>query len=1185
MSTDAPPRVGNPYVGPASFRLGDPLYGRDQEQEDLLDLLVAERIVLLYSPSGAGKTSLIQARLMSALRDAGFEVLPIVRVTHALEPRPGMPTPGNRYVQSTLLSLEEGVPADKQRPVAELATLTLREYMDARAGPEQRPENEVLIFDQFEEVLTADPTDEAAKHAFFRELGAMLRDRGHWALFSMREDFLAALDPYVGHLPTRFRSTFRLDLLTVPEALEAIRRPAERARVDFTEEAAVRLVDDLRRVRVQRPGGETDDALGAYVEPVQLQVACRLLWSTLPPGATRITPADLEALGDVDQALADYYADRVRAIAERTGVRETAIRDWFEERLITPQGLRGQVLEGPEVPEEIRRPLLGELIDAHLVRGESRRQATWYELAHDRLIEPVRRDNAAWRAQHQTPFERAAALWELEGKSDRLLLLGPDLVAGERDPAVQTGLLKAREREFLEASRRADEQARREARTAVMLRRSARRLWIAVAFVTLLALVAGFSLVQSRQAETQAREQESRYRLLVDAQRTLSWDPNLAVAQAVAAAELAGADQLGEETRNLLYQTAAASPVTGVLGGEGPAPLAELSEDGTAAVTAGTDGLELWDRATGQVRERLPLEDVANINVLNVSRDASTVVVGFVAGDILAWDVASGDEMRWHGRTGSVYNVVLSPDGSRVAATGDGPVVHVWDRKGVHQFDVLDAASQEAHDVDFSPDGRTLVTVSDAPSAVFWDASSGAETGRVPISPGASRVAYGSNGPMLATFGPDGDTLMIWDSDTGAQLSSLRLDAQAAYQALSPDLSRVLEVYSWGDVGVFDAAHGTLIADAYVAGEKLVAGIFDPADPSQVLVLPETTDPMVWRPLAASSLDQNMIAATVESERVLTVWDDGTVRVSTVDGYSGAIRTGTGPYDLDADETGRRVLVLNADGAQVWDMETGAEVVALQQGDRLFEDAAFVADGSMVVTADYAGRMTLWDAGTGQPVRDLGESDDAIVMLKGGAGGEDALVLMSASAQVVSADGLAESIDLWVGQGAARKGPGEETSTEGNPTGRGEREVEDDVTTGALSPDGRTVFVGTQLGTVAAFDATTGERQWLRPHVHQSDVRSVAVSPTGDLLTTGADRRAVVLDPASGERIRAVPFHLELVTAALSADGKRIVPVTRVGTLGTVPLDDAALVDLARSKVTRGMTPKVCADYGLEPGC
>ena len=57
----------NPYVGPRAFMTGEALYGRDRELRKLLGLLVAERIVLLHSPSGAGKTSLVQAALMPRL--------------------------------------------------------------------------------------------------------------------------------------------------------------------------------------------------------------------------------------------------------------------------------------------------------------------------------------------------------------------------------------------------------------------------------------------------------------------------------------------------------------------------------------------------------------------------------------------------------------------------------------------------------------------------------------------------------------------------------------------------------------------------------------------------------------------------------------------------------------------------------------------------------------------------------------------------------------------------------------------------------------------------------------------------------------------------------------------------------------------------------------------------------------
>ena len=74
-------RLGtNPYVGPRAFTRGETLYGRDREVLDLIDLVVAERIVLLYSPSGAGKTSLLQAALIPALEEQDFVVPPIMRV-------------------------------------------------------------------------------------------------------------------------------------------------------------------------------------------------------------------------------------------------------------------------------------------------------------------------------------------------------------------------------------------------------------------------------------------------------------------------------------------------------------------------------------------------------------------------------------------------------------------------------------------------------------------------------------------------------------------------------------------------------------------------------------------------------------------------------------------------------------------------------------------------------------------------------------------------------------------------------------------------------------------------------------------------------------------------------------------------------------------------------------------------
>ena len=71
------------------------------------------------------------------------------------------------------------------------------------------------------------------------------------------------------------------------------------------------------------------------------------------------------------------------------------------------------------------------LVDTHLLRSESRRGTTWYELAHDRLVGPVRDRNATWRQAHLDPVELQAALWETEGRPDHRLLAGAELEEGE----------------------------------------------------------------------------------------------------------------------------------------------------------------------------------------------------------------------------------------------------------------------------------------------------------------------------------------------------------------------------------------------------------------------------------------------------------------------------------------------------------------------------------------------------------------------------------------------------------------------------------------------------------------------------------------------------------------------------------------------------------------------------------
>jgi Novel STAND NTPase 1/FHA domain len=460
----------NPYVGPRAFLTGETLYGRTIEAQNLLDSLIARRIVLLYSPSGAGKTSLIQASLIPMLKEEGFHVLPVMRVNHTPDPDLGIPPAVNRYIFSLLISLEEELPPDKRTPLAELAEVTLVDYLHQRAGAMDGQAPEVLIFDQFEEILTVDPTDEAARKSFFEQVGEALRDSQRWALFSMREEYCAGLDPYLRPVPTGFRTKFRLELLVQEAACQAMQEPASLAGVEFKSGAAKMLADDLRRVWVQGPDGTKKEKLGPHIEPVQLQVVCCRLWEELRQDDDDIGEDDVKSLGDVDSALAAYYSQKTRDAASKTGESERAVREWFDRHLITDQGIRGMVLQGPQNSQGLNNDAIRLLVDAHLVRAEKRLGATWFELSHDRLIEPVRTNNATWRETHLSSLQRRAALWAVQNRPADLLLQKQDLLDAERWAEDNPDQLAAVENDFLTACQEFRAVAQREQRQARRIR-------------------------------------------------------------------------------------------------------------------------------------------------------------------------------------------------------------------------------------------------------------------------------------------------------------------------------------------------------------------------------------------------------------------------------------------------------------------------------------------------------------------------------------------------------------------------------------------------------------------------------------------------------------------------------------------------------------------------------------------
>ncbi|WP_198084413.1 hypothetical protein [Variovorax sp. E3] len=433
-----------PFVGPAPLSTKNRLFGRDAEVEELHWRVVADRIMVLYSPSGAGKTSLLAAEngLLNELRER-FHVSPVLRFSGSTE----MP------LTMRLLGQLEAAGFGSIQSGDSLAAYCTRVPMPASALPKRL----LLVIDQFEELFTTGASS-AVQEDFFRQLGHLLASEGTpvWFIASMREEYYSWLDQFRDLVPTRLLNTFRLNLLSLDQAIGAIRGPLETCGVELTLDSSGKgapelIALELSKSKVRTPDGKVELVPGATVEPVQLQVICANLWRRLSEKGpvTVISPADLQEFR-LDTALQEYCHEQLARCAT-SSKQGSIVRDWIDRKLLTPSGLRAAATVDPSDPEAPQMEELRRLQEAHLVRRQSRQDGEWFELAHDSLASPIRLSIEAWRAEHYAVWQQLARSWHLSGERPSFFSgLTPESRASIPD---KDGDCSEREARFLEAYR------------------------------------------------------------------------------------------------------------------------------------------------------------------------------------------------------------------------------------------------------------------------------------------------------------------------------------------------------------------------------------------------------------------------------------------------------------------------------------------------------------------------------------------------------------------------------------------------------------------------------------------------------------------------------------------------------------------------------------------------------------
>ncbi len=1034
----------NPYIGPFPFEEKDLKYffGRENEIAILEGLVLASRVTLFFAQSGAGKSSLLRAGLIPSLtrqetrgRDERqrlfqkMQLLPIVRVGGDADARIAEDIP-NIFVFHTLAKLLS--PTDKERTRTGSLIDGLNAWQDAtlvdsaafssphafQLATNKRANATLLIFDQFEELFTRYPERWQDREDFFRQVVDALNQFPFLhILFSMREDYIAELTPYAQLLPDELRHRFRMERMTRTAALLAVREPARIEQRPFAQGVAETLVDNLARIQSaqhKNPATQTEalpttqPAIGDSVEPVHLQIVCQQLWTKLPVAGGEIRREDVQDFGDVDQALAGFYEDKLHAVCAETGHSERHLRDWFSQELITPSRMRGLLYQDANsgFTEKLPNSVVDALRDAYLIRPMLRGGEIWIELAHDRLIEPILNANQTWLRTFANPLREPTQQWLASGKAEQALLRGELLHAANQFAKIHKFDLLEDENDLLALSLKSVQQQRER----VQQRRTLILSSVGTGII-LLSLIIYSAINRSR---IQAAERE-----------------NLSIQIAQAAQKQYAASQF-DVALILATQAVTTSPSVEAISSlhtifaQPGYQLRQLdghsdkinrilwSSDGKRLMTASNDGtVRIWDDERGEemlhFSHRNPVNDVA------WNSDETMFFARTSGGELYLWEAANDSQpLSVITDTRAFNDAQWSPDDRRIAAATQSGGVQIWTELLTQKPQKVAAYSLFSNTVtvDWSQDGQFLLTAGygqevDSLQLLRVGSIDGIDTNPASIvSPmkDAAKIAamnWSPNQVFALVKNFPSQTVTLWDVPNGTLLKRIEgFSGSIRTVAWRPDSTQFLVADTAGYVQIYDptAISQTGTADVvmrlynpsgyvaqafwdreqkriFLAGNKGSVTVWDAKSGVLLLPLARPAAEGATPHISLSPVSNTLAIGTPEG--MVELWSlDSLDELPTLRGHTDFVRAALPNSDKST------LMTYGADGwLNLWNL-TENQLRHTFKVDNDIENAKWMPNGQQILAAGGDGNVYLWDANTDAEVARFATGDDSVTYAK-----------------------------------------------------------------------------------------------------------------------------------------------------------------------------------------------------------
>ncbi|NER32629.1 MAG: hypothetical protein F6J93_00865 [Oscillatoria sp. SIO1A7] len=1148
--------------------------GRERDIEVLIGQRIAQprhNLTVLYGHSGVGKSSLVQAGLIPALRDRSFSeveariAFPVTirsyknwlqDLCEAMEP-PNPPFQGGLTGTEpdpaiAPLSSRESIPplprgargdldpipplprevgGDNSAPVPPLVR-GVRGDLSPDFQPERPPLDElkarliynvgrhrltVLIFDQFEEFFFT--CSEEQRREFYQFLADCLQGTTIpfvSILLSLREDYLHRLLELEAFL-NRAKEP--------GEELEDILGQKQRHRLgNFSPEVARNVIADL----TERSALELDkNLLEALVDDL-----------ARPLGEVR--PIELQVVGAQLEAETIETLEAYRSLGDNP--KETLAEGWIAAIVRDC---------GPKYEEAVWQVLMA-LTDEKGIRPLRTKQELAAELTYqptpspsEPTPSPSQEGNRNWSQNRNWPpllggVRGGDPPTELLEKAILPVLVGSGLVVQEpqeRYKLVHDYLVEPIRRKYnADYQQKFAEMVAAWKKAEADSQRSRQRLLAGAIAATF--LFAGFSGLSGWLAVRANREAEraTQARKIAEARQLAAksgWlRQQIQHQQASVLLAVESARQLKELGESPLDADIALRESLGLRLAE---PVASISHDGWVIAASFSPDGQYLATASYDNTARISRTD-SGAEIARISHDGRVVAASFSPnGQYLA--TASYDNTARISRTDSGAEIArISHDGPVIAASfsPDGQYLATASYDNTARISRTDSGAEIArisHDeklraASFSPDGQYLATASYDNTARVSRTDTGAEIARISHDDTVWDASFSPDGQYLATASKD-ETARISRTDSGAEIARISHDNWVNATSFSPDGKYLATASRDGTARISRTDTGAEIAR--ISHDEIVWDASFSPDGQYLATASKDETARISRTdsgaeIARISHDYDVIAASFspDGKYLATASWKGTARISRIDSKAEIARISHDDDVIAASFSpdGQYLATASRDGtARISRTDTGAEIARISHDDDVIA-ASFSPNGQYLATASRDGTARISRTDTGAEVARITHDDDVIAASFSPNGQYLATASLDKTARISRTDTGAEVARIT---------------------------HDDDVIAASFSSDGQYLATASKDGTARISRTDTGAE--IARITHDDWVNATSFSSDGQYLATASkDGTARISRTDSGAEIARINYYSSVIATSFSPDGQYLATASRDGT-------------------------------------